>query len=243
MIEAMPSGDAIFLDLDGTLLDIAPTPAGVVVPPGLTGLLERLERHLGGALAILTGRPIEDVDRLLAPLAPVAAGAHGAALRSVTRGAIVLRAEAIDAEIVRAVHRVTGGHAGVLVEVKRTSIAVHYRLAPALAAQLAAALISILDGGPDHLVLARSRQVLEIVPRHISKGDALEAIIALPPFAGRRPIMIGDDLPDVPALDAAVRLGGAGLRVAGEHFSRAEADFATTAEVRAWLGSLTERPR
>ena len=231
---------AIFLDLDGTLIDIAPTPDGVTIPKGLAELLIRLEQRLGGALAVLTGRPIADVDRFLAPLVPVAAGVHGAELRSVPRGDVVHRAAPIDPDIVRSVRRVADGAADVLVETKRASIAVHYRQAPALAAALEAALARILEEGPDHMILARGRQVLEIVPRHISKGAALEVIMALPAFAGRHPVMIGDDSPDVSAFEAATRLGGKGLKVAGEQFSRAEAHFAGPAEVRAWLESMIE---
>lgn len=232
--------DALFLDLDGTVIDIAPTPAGVTIPEDLASHLDRLAQWLGGALAILTGRPIGDVDRLLAPMAPVAAGVHGAELRSLPHGKIVSLTAPIDAEIVHAVQRVAEAHAGVLVELKRASIAVHYRQTPALALPLEAALARILEDGPDHLLLAHGRQVLEIVPRQVSKGSALEAIMCLPAFAGRRPIMIGDDVPDLSAFEAAIRLRGKGLKVAGEQFSEAEADFARPAEVRGWLAAMAE---
>lgn len=233
--------DALFLDLDGTVIDIAPTPAGVTIPEDLAAHLDRLVRHLGGALAILTGRPIQDVDRLLAPMVPIAAGVHGAELRSVPHGEVASLAAPIDAGIVHAVQRVAEAHAGVLVELKRASIAVHYRQKPALALPLEAALARILEDGPDHLLLAHSRQVLEIVPRQVSKGAALEAIMCLPAFAGRRPIMIGDDVPDLSAFEAAIRFGGKGLKVAGEQFSQAEADFARPAEVRGWLAAMAVR--
>jgi trehalose 6-phosphate phosphatase len=234
------STSALFLDLDGTLIDIAPTPASVRIPSGLARLLDQLVRRLGGALAILSGRPIGDVERLLSPLAPVAAGVHGAELRLMPQGEILFLAEPIDANISRAVHRLANRHLGVFVETKRSSIAVHYRQAPTLAPLLEAELALVLEDGPDHLILAHSRQVLEIVPRHISKGAALEVIMELPSFAGRSPIMIGDDIPDLSAMDAAIRRGGRGLRVAGEHFSQVEADFANPTAVRAWLQSLAE---
>jgi trehalose 6-phosphate phosphatase len=232
---------ALFLDLDGTLIDIAGTPDAVSMPEGLTALLSRLARDLGGALAIVSGRPIEEVDRLLAPMVPVAAGAHGAELRLLPYGDVVCKAVPIDGEIVQAVYRLASEHSGTIVETKRASVALHYRQAPALVSQLEAALMRILAEAPDHLILARGRQVLEIVPRHVSKGAALEAIMGLPTFAGRRPIMIGDDIPDLSALGAANRLGGRGLKVAGEQFSRAEADFSGPAEVRAWLMTLAEK--
>lgn len=232
---------ALFLDLDGTVIDIAPTPDGVTIPEGLAELLKRLGHCLGGALAVLTGRPIADVDRFLVPLVPVAAGVHGAELRLIPKGEIVSMAEPIDREIVRAVRRTADEHTGVLVEIKHASVALHYRQTPSLGPLLEAALARILVDGPDHLILARGRQVLEIVPRQVSKGAALEAIMELPAFAGRCPIMIGDDIPDLSAFEAAIGLGGSGLKVAGEQFSPAEADFAGPAEVRAWLKTLAER--
>jgi trehalose 6-phosphate phosphatase len=132
-------------------------------------------------------------------------------------------------------------HPGTIVETKRASVALHYRQAPVLVSQLEAALLRILAEAPDHLILARGRQVLEIVPRHVSKGAALETIMGLPAFAGRRPIMIGDDIPDLSALEVADRLGGRGLKVAGEQFARTEAQFSGPAEVRAWLTCLAEK--
>lgn len=236
------STHALFLDLDGTLIDIAPTPDDVTVPDGLAKLLDRLVTRIGGALAILTGRPIGDIDRLLTPLAPIAAGVHGAELRSRPQEEIVWKAAPIDAKIVRAVHGVAARHVGAVVETKRASIAVHYRQVPMLAPLLDAALVRILDDGPDHLIIARGRKVLEIVPRHVSKGSALEAIMELPAFRDRRPIMIGDDVTDRSAFAAATRLGGVGLKVAGELFSQAEADFSGPAEVREWLARMTEGP-
>ena len=130
---------------------------------------------------------------------------------------------------------------GIIIEPKVYSIAVHYRMAAAAEPQIEAALQAILADSPDHFILCPGRCVIEVVPRHVSKGAALEALMALPAFKGRRPVMIGDDVPDESALAAAVRHGGYGLRVAGEHFSAAIADFASPAAVRSWLASLAAR--
>ena len=232
---------ALFLDLDGTLIDIAPTPDSVGAPDGLAILLAALTQRLDGALAIVTGRPIADVDRFLAPLAPIAAGIHGAELRLEPGGHVELQAEPIEAQIVAAVRSFADDRPEFFVETKHTSIAVHYRQAPAADGHVEAALQDILEDGPDHLILARGRKVLEIVPRHISKGAALVTLMGLPAFRGRRPVMIGDDISDQSAFQAAVQLGGMGLKVAGEQFSTAEADFAGPAEVRAWLDAMAER--
>lgn len=236
-----PSTCALFLDIDGTLVEIVQAPEAAVAPGRLAAVLGGLTTRLGGALAIVSGRPLADVDRILAPLSPVAAGIHGAEIRAAPGGPVDYRAGPIDPRVVARVHGLAVDFPNVLVETKRASIAVHYRQAPAAGAGLEAALRRMLaEDGLDHLVLARGRKVLEIVPRHVSKGAALELIMARPAFSGRRPVMIGDDASDQSAFDAAVRLGGQGLKVGGEHFAPAEADFAGPDEVRAWLQSIAE---
>ncbi len=231
-----PWGDeALFLDLDGTLFDIAPTPDEVVVAEGLADLLAAATRQLDGAFAIVTGRPLAEVDRFLAPLVPIAAGVHGAEIRLSPGGTVERKARAVDASIVEAVRRVAREVPGTLVELKTASVALHYRQATSAELRLEAALASIVEQGPDHLILCRGRRVLEIVPRHVSKGTALEALMALPAFKGRRPIMIGDDVSDMSAFAAAMRLGGRGLRVAGGQFALAEAEFSCPDAVRNWL--------
>ena len=236
-----PTRIALFLDLDGTIIDIAPTPEAVIVPPELTATVAGLSRGLAGALAIITGRPMSDVDRFLHPLRPVAAGVHGAELRLAEGGPVTFDAEGLDDNLVEAVKRLEGIASGILVEPKGRSIAVHYRQAPAAGDALMSALEPILASYDDRLVLCPGRKVLEIVPRRISKGGALATIAALPAFGGRRPVMIGDDTSDVSAFAAATSLGGVGLKVAGESFSSGEADFRGPSAVRSWLSALAER--
>jgi trehalose 6-phosphate phosphatase len=236
-----PTNCALFLDLDGTLLDIAPTPDDVLVPDRLVALLEALTRQMGGALAIISGRAIETIDRLLSPLAPVAAGAHGAEMRETPGGEIGWCAGPVDAALAAAVHRLAKPYGGVIVEIKPGSIAVHYRLALEAEAVISAGMERIVADGGEDLTLRRGRKVLEIVRRDISKGVALDRLMALPIFGGRRPVMIGDDIADLSAFDAARRHGGLGLRVAGEQFGAVEADFAGPAAVRAWLAALSWR--
>ena len=231
---------ALFLDLDGTLIDIAPTPVGVTIPGCLAPVLERVTHRLGGALAIITGRPMADVDSFLAPLAPLAAGVHGAEMRLAAGGEIETRAEPIDIAVVEAVTRLAEEHPLITIETKRTSIAVHYRQSPFAEGQLEEGLTRILAWGRDHLVLARGRKVFEVLPRNISKGGALRTFMELPSFRGRRPIMIGDDISDQSAFGAAIQLGGAGLKVAGEQFSPTESHFKEPARVRAWLTTLVQ---
>lgn len=226
---------ALFLDIDGTLIDIALLPDGVVVPSGLAELVSTATLKAGGALAILTGRQIAEVDRFLAPLQPIAAGVHGAEIRTSVSGLVERQADAIDTDIVDALHALARQEPGVIVELKSASVAVHYRLAEAAEPRIEETLQRILDDGPDHLILSRGRKVLEIVPVQVSKGAALERLMRLPQFSGRRPVMIGDDVSDISAFEAAARLGGIGLKVAGEQFGATNADFANPAAVRSWI--------
>jgi trehalose 6-phosphate phosphatase len=242
---ASPRDWALFIDIDGTLLGVAPTPDAVTVPPGLVAVLDSVRRGLGGAVALVTGRRVADADRLFSPLKLVVAGVHGTEQRSERGGAIAKLAPPVPPSLVQAVNAVSGIAPGIMVEQKGAGLAVHYRQAPMARASLIAGLKRILaaDAGCD-LVLRPGRMVLEVVPRGFSKGVALASLSGLEPFKGRRPIMIGDDAGDVSALQAAERLGGLGLTVAGEHFAeRVErvATFADIGSVHAWLTALARR--
>ena len=229
---------AIFLDIDGTLLEIAATPDGVVVPQQLAAMLDRLSAGLGGALAIVTGRTIAEADALLAPLRLVTAGVHGTELRFEEGGEVRRLASRISAELAAQVRGITRLAPGITVETKGAGLAVHYRAAPAAGAAIEAELDRILDHVTNDLALSRGRKVFEIVPAKVSKGTALAEIAGRAPFAGRVPIMIGDDCSDEPALAAAERLGGAGFKVAGEHFAAPVAHFSGPRQVLAFLADL-----
>ncbi|MEZ5923619.1 MAG: trehalose-phosphatase [Hyphomicrobiaceae bacterium] len=234
-------GCALFLDFDGTLVDIAPTPGGVVVPAGLLEQLETLRQQLDGALAILTGRSVRQIDRLLSPLKFIVSGGHGAEIRSSPVGGVEMRAAPIDDTVVTAIGRLANTERRILVEPKSTSVAVHYRQAPDAGTELEAALDAIVRTAGDGLEIRRGRMVLEVAPRGVSKGAALGILMSQPVFRGRRPIVIGDDLTDESAFAAAQRWGGQGLKVAGEHFRAESADFAGAGEVRRWLAARIRR--
>jgi hypothetical protein len=173
-------------------------------------------------LAIVTGRSVSDVNRFLHPLRLVTAGVHGAELRTEMNGEVLLTVGPMDPAVASAVNRLRELAPGVVIESKIFSIAVHYRLAPSVEPQIEAALRGIVAGSPDHFILCPGRCVIEVVPTHLSKGAAVDALMALPAFKGRRPIMVGDDVPDESArLQSSWRLS---LRVASEHF-RGRADF------------------
>ena len=238
---ADPEQWALYVDIDGTLLGVAPTPDAVTVPAGLVPLLERLVRGLHGAAAILTGRRVADADRLFAPLKLVASGVHGTELRTERGGPIDTLAQPIPSEVIQAMNNISCIASGILVEQKGCGVAVHYRNAPLARKALETELAAIVAASSYELVLRQGRKVLEAVPSGYSKGTALAALAARPPFKGRRPVMVGDDVGDESAFLVAERLGGLGLRVAGEHYDCGTADFDGVHSVRAWLKALASR--
>lgn len=220
---------ALFLDIDGTLLDLAATPDSVVVPPGLLDTLGELRTRLGGALAFLSGRKLADIDQLF-PLHLPCAAEHGILLRDpngqVTR--TVQRPAAYE-HWLKIFNRYAEAMPGILIEAKEFSLVVHYRRAPAHEAELRT-LVTRLTAESDDTVLLPAHCAFELKPKSGNKADALSHFMALPPFAGRAPIFIGDDITDLPAIDRANELGGAGLHVAEDFGGNTEA-------VRAWLRS------
>ncbi len=218
---------ALLLDLDGTLLDIAPTPDAVVVPPDLIASLRALRARLGGALAVVSGRPVAQVEALLPDAAQAIAGEHGGAIRHAPGEAL----ERVDLPTppeawFAAGARIAAAHPGALLERKAHGFVLHFRAAPTLGPALGEAMAALVAGS-DRFVLVPAREAWELRPRGADKGTAVTALMQRPPFGGRVPVFIGDDVTDEDGMAAARRLGGIGLRVA-------EA-FGTPACVRAWL--------
>ncbi len=204
---------ALLLDMDGTLLDIAPTPDSVVVAPGLAGTLEQLRDHLAGAVAVVTGRPVAQIDALLPGVLTAVSGEHGGAIRPAP-GADLERAplpELPDA-LRSAAAALAEPHPGVILEHKARGFVLHYRLAPELGRPLRAALDSLLVPHPA-LQLIPAHMAWEIRPNGVDKGSAVRELMARAPFAGRIPVFIGDDVTDEDGMRAARHFGGAGLFV------------------------------
>ncbi len=219
---------ALLLDLDGTLLDFAATPDGVVVPPGLAQTLERLRTELGGALAIVTGRPVEQVDALLPGIVPAVAGEHGGALRPAP-GAPLQRPDlpSVPPSWLSGAEALAAAHPGVLVEHKARGFVLHFRLAPAAGPAVHAGLRELMQAEAARFQLLAAHMAWEVRPWGADKGRAVEALMDLPPFAGRIPVFIGDDVTDEDGMAVARRMGGAGLFVPDV--------FGTPGAVRAWL--------
>lgn len=228
----------LFLDIDGTLLDMALTPTTVRVPPGLAELLGVVATRLAGAVAIVTGRPIAEADSLLKPLKFIAAGVHGAEMRTTVTGEVKPLTQAFTPDLLNDIRAAADSMPGIVTENKGTGIAMHYRMAPELRDLLLITLEALVPKYPGQFSIWEGRKVVEILPVGFSKGRALRTLAGLPEFANRIPVMIGDDIADVGAFHAAEELGGYGLKVAGENFSQKEAAFTGPADVLAWLNSL-----
>lgn len=225
---------ALFLDFDGTLVDLAPQPEAVIVPPALIRTLEGLRQYLGGALALISGRPIEQIDRFLQPMRLPVAGVHGAERRN-AQGEVSLL-PALPLEVVeQTALRLAREHPALRVEIKRGSIALHYRQAPELEAQCLDAMQHAVEQSPG-LTLLRGKMVVEAKPGGASKGAAIEAFLAEAPFAGRTPVFVGDDITDEVGFATVQRLRGLGVKV-GAGPSVAWQRIATPAAFRKQLQS------
>jgi trehalose 6-phosphate phosphatase len=202
---------ALFLDFDGTLVDIAPQPEAVVVPPPLVATLASLNNYLGGAIALISGRPIAQIDEFLTPLRLPAAGVHGAERRS-ANGEMTLQSIHPLAVVEQAALTLAARHDRLRVENKRGSVALHYRQAPELAAECIATMQRAVEGSPG-LTLLRGKMVVEAKPGGASKGQAIEAFMKEPPFAGRQAVFVGDDATDEVGFATVQRLRGLGVKV------------------------------
>ena len=232
-----PDGWAFFLDVDGTLIDLAETPDGVVVPPDLPAMLDRLAERAGGAVAIVSGRAIAALDRLLAPAHLAAAGAHGAELRLAGGAVETVAGPALDGVRTR-LAALAARHPKLLVEDKGVAIAVHYRADPQLGPVIGSALDEIV-ASHDGLHVQPGKMVFEVRPAGVDKGRAVATLMQTAPFAGRRPLAIGDDLTDETMLAAARRLGGMGVWVgATMPPGGADARLDGPESVRRWLRKL-----
>jgi trehalose 6-phosphate phosphatase len=202
---------ALFLDFDGTLVDLAPQPEDVVVASDLLETLAALSSSLGGALALISGRPIGQIDEFLRPLRLPVAGVHGAERRSAS-GEVTLLATHPLQHVEEVAARLAARHPALRVEEKRGSLALHYRQAPALEALCVQAMQDAVERSPG-LALLHGKMVVEAKPGGASKGQAIEAFLAEAPFAGRRPVFVGDDLTDEVGFATVQRLGGIGVKV------------------------------
>lgn len=225
---------ALFLDFDGTLAPIALRPEDVEVGPWLVPALIRLQAGLGGALAIISGRPLADIDGFLAPLRLPAAGVHGVERRDAD-GRTRVQAGAPPADVIYAVERLVARYPELRLERKPSAFALHYREAPHLGDVCQQALLAAVRPHEDWTALL-GKCVVEIKPKRASKAHAVLEFMESAEFAGRTPFFIGDDATDEDGFSAVQAAGGTGVKVgpgpSGAHFRLADPEA-----VRAWLES------
>jgi trehalose 6-phosphate phosphatase len=236
-----PREIGLFLDVDGTLLDIAPRPEAVEVKPGLLDDLAAVEHALGGALALVSGRPIGELDRLFAPLRLCTSGVHGAELRRHPAGAIAsLAAGRLGDDWWNALNCLLAEFPGSYAENKRVSFAVHYPDPGTDIPRLQHDLLRLMEriaGSGTAVKLIAGRAVFEIQVHGFDKGRAIEWFMQEKPFFGRKPVFIGDDEIDRAGFDAALTLGGLAFSV-GIELPGSSGVFSGPDAVRAWLHGL-----
>jgi trehalose 6-phosphate phosphatase len=211
LAEILQPSCALFLDFDGTMVDIAPQPSAVHVPLPLITLLQDLHDYLQGAIAVISGRPIEQLDSFLHPLELAVAGVHGAERRGASGELHLLVSQPLD-HVEEAACRLAADNPGLLVENKRSSLALHYRQRPELEDLCQLTMQRAVEESPG-ITLLRGKMVVEAKPGGASKGRAIEAFLAEAPFAGRAPVFIGDDVTDEVGFSTVQRLGGLGIKV------------------------------
>jgi trehalose 6-phosphate phosphatase len=233
--------DALFLDLDGTLIDIAPRPEEVQAPESLIASLQAIFINLGGALAVISGRSIKAVDAVLYPLRLPAAGIHGAEISFDRDVGITHRGALVLPDALRWLLAPLTSVRGVLIEDKGPAIAVHYRQAPEAQSYVYEVVTAAVRANTEvALTIIPGKFVYEIKPRSFSKGTAVAEFMQRLPWAGRRPVFIGDDVTDESAFAELPRWNGLGLAVGGAR-PGAMARFINAAEVRGWLGELVQQ--
>jgi trehalose 6-phosphate phosphatase len=234
---------ALFLDVDGTLLEIAATPDSVKVPAALRNTLQLAAAREEGALALISGRCIGELDRLFAPYVFPASGQHGLERRD-AQGRFMK--PKIDTTLLAQARRelvdFQRDHTGLLIEDKGTALAMHYRLAPRLEPIVRAKMEALAKPLEGTYSLRYGKCVVELTPSGYSKRAAIEAFMAEEPFSGRAPVFVGDDVTDEEGFEAVNALGGYSVRVGLPAQTQARYTVSTVSTVIAWLRQRNLNP-
>ncbi len=238
----LPARPALFLDFDGTLVEIAPDPGSVRVPPALPDVLARIAHRLSGAVAIVSGRSLGEIDRFLAPFASAASGLHGLERRLAAGAPVVSvpRPEPLDRLAAAFAGSGLGGD-GVLVEDKGATVAFHFRAVPERGAAIST-FVRDFAGERSGLAVVEGKMVIEVKPGGADKGLAIRAHLATAAFRGRVPVFLGDDVTDEDGFAAVLDLGGVAVKV-GEGPTVATHRLADVAAVHSWLTGLAHDGR
>ena len=227
----------LFLDVDGTLIELTDSPFETCADAELKMLLAEVAERLGGAVALVSGRSIEYLDALFAPLRLPAAGLHGVERRKasgVMHGASFVDSQLDPARV--ALNALVKTHPGTLLEDKGRTVAVHFRVAPQFESSVRNTVVAVASKLSSNYHIQEGNMMLEIKPRGFTKGSAIKAFMHEPPFSGRKPVFVGDDLTDQDAFSAVVDLGGISIAVGDRVHAQYRVE--NTAAVRAWLREI-----
>jgi trehalose 6-phosphate phosphatase len=232
---------AWFFDVDGTLLEIASSPARVVVHDELAPAIVRLNELSGGAVSLITGRSITNIDTLLDLPEIAIAGQHGLELRWPS-GKTVSREfnKKAFGEICDRLTTLVANHPGLILELKGMSVALHYRLAPRLAGYVHRTMRELQRLYPSDFTLQKGKRVVELKPVGADKGQVIRELMTSEPFRGRVPVFIGDDLTDEAGFEAVNEMSGYSVKV-GKGATAAKFQLPNVAGVRKWLYSAVEQ--
>lgn len=232
---------ALFLDFDGTLVDIADRPDAIVVDPGLPALLSRVTGQLSGALAVVSGRPIAEIDSFLQGAVRPVAGMHGVERRE-PEGDIRVGAVPVDliADARAQLTAFAADHDGVLLEDKRFGLVLHYRLAPDKQLECEALTRAIAAGSDGRLKVQPGKMVSELKASDHHKGEAVRAFMAVAPFRGRTPVFAGDDITDEDAFAVVNEMGGVSIRVGPAPVTAARYVVDSVESFRGWLREFAD---
>jgi len=227
-----------FLDIDGTLLEFAERPDEVRVDAGLKEILRSLQQAAGGALALISGRPVPDIDRLFAPLRFAVAGQHGVERRDHAGKLFVHATPAASLhDAASALERLVAQHPALVFENKGATLAMHYRLAPHLGPRVHEVMHALRDSLGEQFELQAGKMLLEIKPGGKDKGTAIAEFMGESPFRERVPVFIGDDLTDEYGFELVNARGGYSVKV-GSGASAARWRLMDAEAVRAWLAAF-----
>jgi trehalose 6-phosphate phosphatase len=232
---------SLLLDVDGTLLDLAPTPESVAVPASLIDTIAKLSRLASGAVAFISGRQLATIDLLFAPLRLPTVGCHGAEIRAAAEGDVQSGPE-LPESVRLCVHEIASIAPGVILEDKGHTLAIHYRSAPAAGGAVLRALLEqrAFFAAQDIQIL-NGKAVIEVKPRWFSKGTGLRHLMQHAPFAERTPVFLGDDTTDEDVFRVLPDYEGIGFSV-GRKIDGASYVFSAPQEVRRWLTQLADEP-
>src|SRR5438309_4647500 len=235
---------ALLLDIDGTLLDFAPTPREVWVPPGLAKTLDRLLERTSGALALVSGRSLNDIDLIFAPAEFPAVGGHGAEMRLSGEGeAVAAHAPPMDKDLKKRLAAIAQLSPGILLEDKGYSLALHYRLAPHAEKAIYAAVSLIRADLPNAPIeVLPGKCVCEIKHSGFTKASGVHELMKREPFKGRRPFFIGDDVTDETVFAIMPDLDGLAFSV-GRRAKGVAGHFDAPSDVREFLAHLLDDER